>query len=148
MHCKFFSPEMHDYQSWKILRCSLDVEFTSDSCTRLRDVMQMYYDLSTSYQLCWTLRKIFYHLQDYVYVVRVDLFSLSIDVRSVKLHLFSSRRDVDAFTATDRLEEMYWSASGSRKLPPDVAYISRVVVEMYWNCKYLQCIWSSFKSFR
>ena len=48
-HCKFFSRDMHDYQSWQILRCSPDVEFTSDSCTWLRDVVQMYYDLSTSY---------------------------------------------------------------------------------------------------
>ena len=38
------------------------------------------------------------------------------------------------------VEEMQLSTSGSRTPLADVNYISRVVVEMYWRCKRLQCI--------
>ena len=62
-HCKFFSRNQHDCQSCWIIYISSDVIFTTDSWIHLMDVVQLYYDLSTSYQLYCTLWKIFYYLQ-------------------------------------------------------------------------------------
>ena len=63
MHCNFFSRNQHDCQSCWIIYISSDVIFTTDSWIHLTDVVQMYYDSSTSYQLYCTLWKIFYYLQ-------------------------------------------------------------------------------------
>ena len=51
LHCEFFGCRNHNSQSCAFPGCSPDVKFTSVSCIQLTDVVQMYYDFSTSYQL-------------------------------------------------------------------------------------------------